>query len=131
MEHILNHKAPWSSSKVFNNTPFVSAEKSFQTSRLFTFNENKENGMNMCLESSKTPYVSPSPSKIIERRRSYLRSSNDRKEAYAFELDSVKKALRFENQANQWENSSNSKRRSEPVAKTISQQNKPSVLKMR
>jgi len=131
MEHVLSHKAPWSSSKHFNNNILASAEKSFQTSRTFAFNENKENGMNTCYESSKTPFISPSPSKLIERRRSYLRSSNDRKEGLAFELDSVKKALRFENQVNQLDNSGNPRRRSEPLSKTLAQQNKTNVLKMR
>lgn len=132
MEHVLAHKASWSSSKHFPSNSLVSFENSSQKTRTFAFNENKENGMNVCFDTCKTPYISPSPSKLIERRRSYLRSSNDRKEGLAFELDSVKKTLRFENQANQSDNSGNPKKRGETLSKTLSQQNnKANVLKMR
>ncbi len=136
MEHILNHKAPWSSSKLLSShsSSAWSAERSFQ-SRVFTFNDNKENGAAYLQESSKTPFISPSPSKMLERKRSYQRSSTDRKEAYAFELDSVKKTLRFESQgasqAEIYSLSVNSRRTSDTFLNTSGKKNKINVLKMR
>ncbi len=92
------YKALYNASKHITITVMLSPEKTFPSAKRFICNEDKENGQTVTKEGQELPYVSPSPSKFIERRRGYFRGSTDRKEGPTFELDSVKKTLRFENQ---------------------------------
>jgi len=96
MEQHSNYKALCNASKQFNFNVILSPEKTYPSAKRFICNEDKENGQTVTKDGQEAPYVSPSPSRFI--RRGYLRSSTGRKEGPTFELDSVKKTLRFENQ---------------------------------
>src|SRR5688572_21849322 len=92
----MNSKSPWSASKCYSLS--FSPSQNSQQREIYAFNENRDNDISSAAEGV-TPFISPSPSKFIQKKRNYLQTSDDRKGMILPELDSVKKQLHFENQS--------------------------------
>lgn len=129
---LMNHYSPWSASNL-TNVLGLSSEKPFQTGVTYAFLEDKENELTSIPEDAQTVFVSPSPSKQMEKRRNYLRTS-DRKGMITPELDSVKKKLHFEGQSAQQEMlaaAAGNTKKNGTMAKMSAQNTKANILKIR
>ena len=131
MEQIINCKPDLSSSKRKSYFP----EKNTQSAMNYVYNNNKENGISALTEELGALFVSPSPSKFIEKKRTYLGSSENRKNTMLGELDSVKKKLHFEGYPNNHSEAlatlNSHKKKPDSLIKGSLKDTKTNILKMR